>query len=89
MKKATDETRRGTDLTPGKAVPAKLDLREQITWKKTADEVPDDDLTVLVQYADGEVELGFLDAGKWRCFDACPAVEVPVFWAQLPGGPLA
>ena len=43
-----------------------------ITWHKCSDQMPDDDESVLLACDDGEVQVGFLDAGTWRYQDAMP-----------------
>jgi hypothetical protein len=48
---------------------------------------PDDEMTVLVGFADGEVELGYIEAGDWRSFEGCIYPEPPVAWRELPEVP--
>lgn len=61
-----------------------------ITWHKCSDQMPDDDESVLLACDDGEVQVGFLDAGTWRYQDAMPlelhGVSV-THWADLPAHP--
>lgn len=60
-----------------------------IVWKKVSDELPDDDVTVLIALADGDVFTGFLDAGDWRYVSA-DLIDVPVtHWANFPYPPAA
>jgi hypothetical protein len=57
------------------------------TWKRCADELPDDDMTVLLALADGEVWTGFRDAGKWRYVSA-DLIEIEVTdWMDFPAPP--
>lgn len=61
-----------------------------ITWTKCSEALPDDDESVLIACDDGEVQVGFLDAGTWRYQDAMPlelhGVSV-THWADLPAHP--
>lgn len=58
-----------------------------IEWKDASDELPDDDMTVLVALADGEVWTGFLDAGRW-CYTSGDPIYNPVrYWADFPDPP--
>lgn len=58
-----------------------------ITWVDPAEDLPDDDITVLLALADGEVWTGYLDAGAWRFVSGDP-VEVHVsWWASFPDPP--
>jgi hypothetical protein len=61
-----------------------------IAWTKCSEKMPDDDESVLLACDDGEVQVGFLDAGTWRYQDAMPlelhGVSV-THWADLPAHP--
>lgn len=37
-----------------------------ITWTKCSDHLPDDEITVLLAFDDGEVWTGFRDGDDWR-----------------------
>lgn len=57
-------------------------------WISVADRLPDDDLTVLIALADGEVWTGFMDAGDWRYVSAdLVGIEV-THWMDFPEPPL-
>lgn len=56
-------------------------------WKLAAEETPDDNTTVLVGFADGEVDLGYLDAGTWRAQHNDKFDPQPVLWAHTPEVP--
>lgn len=58
-----------------------------ITWNSVARSLPDEDMTVLLALADGEVWTGFLDAGQWRYVSADPIQEAVLFWAEFPAPP--
>ena len=60
---------------------------EQITWIAVAEQLPDDDETVLVfcPVAHEPVWLGYLDAGLWYWIDGRAAA--PTHWAAFPVGP--
>jgi hypothetical protein len=58
-----------------------------ITWIPVAQRLPDDDMTVLLALADGEVWTGFLDADQWRYVSADPIQEAVLFWAEFPAPP--
>jgi hypothetical protein len=56
-------------------------------WFSCAFEQPDDDVTVLLGFSDGECEMGFLDAGVWRSQAIDRFSEEPRWWAHLPAVP--
>lgn len=57
-----------------------------IEWKRTADELPDDDTTVLISECDGEVWIGWLDAEQWRDALGMP-IATPIWWSEMPEAP--
>lgn len=58
-----------------------------VVWRRPADELPDDEMTVLLALADGEVWTGFHDAGSWR-FVSADLIETEVlWWAHFPAPP--
>ena len=56
-------------------------------WFSCATEHPDEDVTVLLGFAPGNCELGFLDAGEWKEESGGRKIERPLFWAHLPAVP--
>jgi hypothetical protein len=61
-----------------------------ITWIPAAERLPDDDITVLIALADGEVVAGWQEVDCW--FDSTgwqiDADSNPVtHWADLPAAP--
>ena len=59
-----------------------------LTWHKTADQLPDDDILVIGADANGETDSMFLIGADWRYADGMPAgANAPVWWAQFPAGP--
>lgn len=64
---------------------------ELICWHNATDELPDAEATVLVRTLDERsdpVWPGYLDGEQWRHADGCPLDDV-IFWADMPGGPVA
>ena len=65
---------------------------ETIEWIACADDLPDDDETVLI-YVPGDdaepVMVGYLDGDEWRDGTAYPVLSEVVAWARMPGGPKA
>ena len=59
-----------------------------VEWIAIADRLPDDDTSVMLAFADGEVGFGFLDGDQWRDFDAMPLDQAPTHWADLPAHPV-
>lgn len=59
-------------------------LTETITWRK-ADDPPDDDITVLVQFGELEVWPGYTLGGLWYDVDGRELVDVKM-WAHVPTG---
>lgn len=62
---------------------------EVIVWHDVREEMPDDDITVLIQSAHGNepVWLGWHDEDGWHSLDAEPIKRVS-FWADVPEGAL-
>lgn len=65
-------------------------LQSIIEWKRPADEMPDDEITVLLAFADGDVTLGYHD-GCWRNMEGLPygTKDEPRAWADVPEAPKA
>lgn len=62
---------------------------ETITWRLPADEMPDDDLTVLLHLQDEEwpVWPGYHDGDNgWCLADAMPTTKKVLRWAHMPNG---
>ncbi|MFO0253384.1 MAG: hypothetical protein ACK52V_04640 [Betaproteobacteria bacterium] len=57
-----------------------------ITWHPVAEQLPDDDLLVLL--SGGDAAMGFLDGDSWRDETAMP-IQAPAWWAYFPPGPEA
>ncbi len=61
-----------------------------LTWRKTADQLPDDEILVIGCDADGETFATFLEANTWRYADGFPINrDAPIWWTQFPAGPEA
>lgn len=58
-----------------------------ITWTKCSDDLPDDDIVVLLALADGEVWTGFRDGDAWRYVSADLIETAVTHWADLPEHP--
>lgn len=56
-------------------------------WNRVEDQLPDDEATVLIALADGEVWTGFLDAGEWRYVSADLVEARVTHWAHFPNPP--
>lgn len=64
-----------------------MSLTEEITWHAVADKMPDDDETVLIVLADGDVCSGWHDGDNgWRDIGAFQCATV-THWATMPKGP--
>jgi hypothetical protein len=46
-------------------------------WTKCSDAMPDDEITVLLALADGEVWTGYSDGERWR-YESGVTIELPV-----------
>ncbi len=57
---------------------------EKIIWVDASIQVPDEDITVLVQTAD-HVGEAVLDCGEWEWINAMPCPHV-FYWAHMPIG---
>lgn len=59
-------------------------------WIPVSDELPDDEMTVLVVDREGDVMFGFHDAGKWYYEShAFPAHDAITHWMEMPESPEA
>lgn len=58
-----------------------------ITWTKCSEQMPDDDIVVLLAFADGDVWTGFRDAGVWRYVSADEIEAEVTHWCDLPPHP--
>ncbi len=62
-------------------------MQSAIVWKNAKAEIPDDEITVLIAFGDGEVWTGFRLAGQWRYVSADLAEAPVVWWADFPAPP--
>lgn len=60
-----------------------------ITWTHINEALPDEDETVLLARADGEVSFGYHDAGAWKSVHdvVLHGPNRPTHWAPVPAGP--
>ena len=59
-----------------------------ITWISVADQLPDDDMTVLIADTENDVTLGFHDGeAGWRYCNAERVGDPVTHWAELPDPP--
>jgi hypothetical protein len=59
-----------------------------INWISVADQLPDDDMTVLVADVENDVWMGFHDGDSgWRYANATLVGDPVTHWAELPDGP--
>lgn len=58
-----------------------------IEWHPAADDLPDEDISVLIATGDGEVYAGFLDCGNWRHLTSDRVSETVTHWAHYPAPP--
>jgi hypothetical protein len=66
-----------------------MPFQETIKWIDTLEQLPDDDLTVLIWSASSDqgVWIGYMDADEWRFVDGSKCLELVTHWAELPKGP--
>ena len=65
-----------------------LSLTSILRWIPAADELPDDDQTVLIADSESEVEIGFLDGPDgWRLANGARVPAPVTHWAELPAPP--
>lgn len=63
-------------------------LAELLQWLPVAHRLPDDDITVLAYFSNGDVEAVFRDGEAWRlCYSGDAAGDAPTHWAEWPAGP--
>ena len=59
-----------------------------INWISVADQLPDDDMTVLIADTENDVTLGFHDGDAgWRYCNAERVGDPVTHWAELPDSP--
>lgn len=58
----------------------------KIEWNKVEEALPDEEITVLVATQDGEVDIAFLDEGRWRFPMRGGAIPV-THWMDIPTHP--
>lgn len=58
----------------------------KMKWNKIENALPDDDITVLVATEDGEVDVAYLDEGRWR-FPMHAASIAVTHWMHIPDHP--
>lgn len=59
-----------------------------VDWNACADSLPDDDTTVMLAMADGEVTTGWREDGRWHDIGAWPYEDAQVtHWAHVPAHP--
>lgn len=58
-----------------------------VTWVPATEALPDDEQTVLVALADGEVWTGFVDAGQWHYVSGEFISPTVTHWAEFPEPP--
>jgi hypothetical protein len=59
-------------------------------WIKTTERLPDDEMTVLIAMADGEVWTGYMDGDVWRYVSGDPInASAVTHWMDLPPHPEA
>jgi Protein of unknown function (DUF551) len=56
-------------------------------WIDASQDLPDEEMTVLLALEDGEVWTGFLDAGIWRYVSADTIAAKVTHWAEFPEPP--
>lgn len=65
-------------------------LEEVVSWVRVSEAMPDDEITVLLAFADGEVWPGYKDGDTWRDLSAMPVgMERITHWMHMPAGPTA
>lgn len=64
-----------------------MKTQQNIVWVDAGKELPDDEMTVLIAFADGEVWTGFFDAGDWRYVNADLVEPAVTHWAEFPDPP--
>lgn len=57
------------------------------TWTAVKDKLPDDEMTVLLALADGEVWPGFHEGTQWFYLSADPVGVEVLHWAEFPAPP--
>lgn len=63
-------------------------MSAEIMWVNAANELPDDEMTVLVALADGEVWTGFHLDGTWRFVSGEEISSQVTWWANFPEPPV-
>ena len=61
-------------------------LWQSVRWVPVLDELPDDDMTVIM-CVDGEPWTGFMEAGQWHYVSGNPVDGKVTFWCEFPEVP--
>lgn len=64
-------------------------LQSTITWIRAADQLPDDDITVLIVDGEENLEMGFFDGQTWRYTSSDIVFCGVIFWSEIPQFPTA
>jgi hypothetical protein len=82
-----------TNVALAKAERPPLRCLASVTWIYVRDELPDDELTVLVAYrGEGDAHEGYHEDGAWRYVNSGGEIKGVYAWANLPetpGAPVA
>jgi hypothetical protein len=73
---------------PAPAGVAVIDAAASQTWTKVSVSLPDDEITVLLAFTDGEVWPGYKDGDRWRDLSGIPVgMDRITHWMDMPAGP--
>lgn len=59
----------------------------EVSWVVDSANLPDDERTVLIALAGGEVWMGYRDAGRWVTVEGAIVGATVIGWAEVPAGP--
>lgn len=59
----------------------------EVRWIEAAEELPDDEMTVLMHLEGGEVWTGFHEDGQWHYIGAETVRSKVLHWAEYPEPP--
>jgi hypothetical protein len=65
-----------------------INQKSHVHWKSPREEMPDDEITVLLVLDDGEVWTGFRDGDDWRYLSADAIEGEVLWWADMPMTPM-
>lgn len=87
---AHDVTRHALKLKSAECIRANKTSDASINWISVTDNLPNDDITVLISDTENDITLGFHDGySGWRYCSGERVGDPVTYWAEVPSAPVA